>query len=117
MGRKNRSFLYGTEVAALHASTEFTIRKPVRYSNLNASSSYTASMCIEDIQRILEASINDKMGLAADKLSNFNVVLIIPDSFIRHHVRHILNMLFVKMGFKSAFVHQEAVMATYAMAA
>ena len=45
------------------------------------------------------------------------MVLIIVDSFVRHHVRHMLNMLFAKMNFKSAFVHVESVMSSYAMAA
>ena len=45
------------------------------------------------------------------------MVLVISDSFVRHHVRHMLNMLFAKMGFKSAFVHVESVMSSYAMAA
>ena len=57
------------------------------------------------------------MGLEAEKFKHFNVVLVIPDSFIRHHVRHLLNMIFAKMAFKSAFVHVESVMASYAMAA
>lgn len=57
------------------------------------------------------------MGLANDKLKFFNAVIVIPDSFVRHHVRYILNMIFAKMGFKSAFVHVESVMASYAMAA
>ena len=105
MQNKNRSYLYGNEVSALHASTEFIIRRPIKYSNLNASSTYSATMCTEDLQRILEAAIEEKMGLTADKLSNFNVVLIIPDTFIKHHVRHIINMLFAKLAFKSVFVH------------
>ena len=35
MERKGRNYLYGTEVAAIHASANFTIRKPVKYGNLN----------------------------------------------------------------------------------
>ena len=78
---------------------------------------YSAIQCCEDLQRILEASILEKMKLSPEKFRHFNVVLIISDTFIRHHVRHFLNMLFVRMGFKSAFVHVESVMASYAMAA
>ena len=87
------------------------------YSNLNVTTNYTASMCCDDLQRILEAAIKEKMGLHADKFCHFNLVLVIPDQFVRHHVRYLLGMLFGKMGFKSAFVHVESVMATYAMAA
>jgi len=43
-------------------------------------------------------------------------VLVIPDSFVKHQVRYLLDILFAKMGFKSVFLHTESVMATYAMA-
>jgi actin-related protein 8 len=44
-------------------------------------------------------------------------VLVLPDNFVKHHVRYILDMLFIGMGFKAIFVHTESVMATYGMAA
>mmetsp|Transcript_13269 Transcript_13269/g.13069 ORF Transcript_13269/g.13069 Transcript_13269/m.13069 type:complete len:175 (+) Transcript_13269:232-756(+) len=36
--------------------------------------------------------------------------------FVKHHVRALLNLVLGKMKFKSAFVHTESVMVTYAMA-
>ena len=57
------------------------------------------------------------MHLAPVNFKHFNVVLILPDTFVKHHVRYLLDMLFVKMGFKSCFIHLESVMSTYAMAA
>lgn len=57
------------------------------------------------------------MSLPAANFKHFSVVLVLPDSFIRHHVRYLLNMIFVKMGFKSAFVHVESIMSSYAMGA
>lgn len=56
------------------------------------------------------------MGLPARNVKNFNCILIIPDMFVRHHVRYIVNMLLVKMEFKSIFIHNESIMSTYAMA-
>ena len=53
MDKKGRNFMYGAEIAALHASTEFDIRKPIKYSNLNVSATYSANQCTEDLQRIL----------------------------------------------------------------
>jgi len=41
---------------------------------------------------------------------------VIPDLFVKQHVKYLINMLVAKMGFKSIFIHQESVMATYAMA-
>ena len=118
MERKGRNYLYGTEVASIHASANFTIRRPIRYGNLNVKgASYSTSMAAEDVQRILEAAFLEKLGLAADKLSYFNIVIVIADTFVRHHVRYLLNILFVKMRFRAAFIHLDSVMATYAMAA
>lgn len=42
--------------------------------------------------------------------------MIIPDLFVKHHVRYIVNMLLSKLRFKSIFIHNESVMTTYAMA-
>ena len=68
MEKMDRSFLYGTEISALHASTDFKIRKPIKYGNLNITRTYSASECCDDLQRILTAAIEEKMGLAKEKL-------------------------------------------------
>lgn len=57
------------------------------------------------------------MNLSPDKIKHFFCVLVLPDNFVKHHVRYILDMLFCKLRFKSIFVHTESVMASYAMAA
>ena len=57
------------------------------------------------------------MNLQADKIKHFFCVLVVPDNLPKHHVRYLLDMLFVKMKFKAIFVHNESVMASYAMAA
>ena len=115
--REGRNFLYGTEVSALHASSSFVTHYPVRYGNLNVTDTYTGVECCEDLQKILTTAIKDTMHLAPVNFKHFNVVLILPDTFVKHHVRYLLDMLFIKMGFKSCFIHLESVMATYAMAA
>ena len=57
------------------------------------------------------------MNLTADRVKHFFCVLVIPEHMVKHQVRYLLDMLFVKMKFKAIFVHNESVMATYAMAA
>ena len=64
----------------------------------------------------MEAAFGEFMNLKSDKIRHFYCVLVLPDNFVKHHVRYILDMLFMKLGFKSIFVHTESVMATYAMA-
>ena len=56
------------------------------------------------------------MRLYPKNFKHFNVVLVIPDNFIKHHARNLCDTLMFKMKFKSIFVHVESVMATYSMA-
>lgn len=55
------------------------------------------------------------MKLPPQNLRHFSSILVVPDSFCKIHVRYLINMIF-NLGFKSVFIHQESVMATYAMA-
>jgi len=104
-------------VSAIHASCNMIVRKPIANGDLNINGDYTAVMCCQDLQNILEASFAQFMNLKADKVKQFYCILVLPDNFVKHHVRYLLDLLFGKMGFKAIFVHTESVMATYAMAA
>lgn len=53
---KGRNFLYGSEVSAIHASCNMSVRYPIANGDLNISPEYTASQCCQDLQNILEAS-------------------------------------------------------------
>ena len=60
-------------------------------------------------------SIERELKLPQKNFKHFNVILIVPDSFVKTHVRYMIQMLF-NLGFKSMFLHLESVMATFAMA-
>ena len=53
MDRRKRKYLYGTEVSALHANSQFVIRRPIRYGNLNITDTYTGVLACQDLQNIL----------------------------------------------------------------
>jgi actin-related protein 8 len=55
------------------------------------------------------------MHLPEQNFKHFSVILVIPDTCVKIHVRYMINMLY-NLGFKSMFIHQESVMSTYAMA-
>ena len=56
------------------------------------------------------------MNLPRKNFEFFSCILIIPDLFVKHHVRYMVNMLLSRLKFKSIFIHNESVMSTYAMA-
>jgi actin-related protein 8 len=88
----------------------------MRYGDLNTSANYNIHDCVEDLQSVLEFSLKRYMRLPKKNLENFNCILIIPDIFVKHHLRFIITMLLGKLKFKSLFMHTESVMATFAMA-
>jgi actin-related protein 8 len=70
---------------------------------------------VDDLSLIIQKSLEKDMKLPAKNLKNFNCILVIPDTCVKIHIRYMINLLF-ELGFKSMFIHQESVMATYAMA-
>ncbi|PIK62751.1 putative actin-related protein 8 [Apostichopus japonicus] len=43
----------------------------------------------------------------------YNAILLIPDIYHRPHIKELMNVLLVRMGFGAALVHQESVCASY----
>lgn len=111
-----RPHFIGKEALALHKSEEYTLRYPIRYGDLNVNAKYNVHECIQDLQTILETSLYKYMRLPRRHFENFNCILVIPDIFVKHHLRYIASMVLQKMRFKSLFMHTESIMATYAMA-
>ena len=111
-----RPVFVGREALALHKSEEYLLKYPIKYGDLNVSERYNIHDCVEDLQIILETHIHKYMRLPKRNIENFNCILVVPDIFVKHHLRYIINMLLAKLKFKSLFIHMESVMATFAMA-
>ena len=114
--KKKGEVLVGKEALCLDRNAEYTLRYPIKYGDLNVSGSYPIQECIEDLQMILETHIETYLRIPKKNLEFFSCILIIPDVYVKHHVKSMLSMVLGKMNFKSAFLHTESVMATYAMA-
>ena len=69
---------------------------------------------MDDLETIIVHALQSELKLPKRNLSHFSCILVLPDTFVKVHVRYIINMLF-KLGFKSMFLHQESVLASYAM--
>ena len=111
-----RPTFVGREALALHKSEEYVLRHPIKYGDLNASESYPAQSCVHDLEAILESVIAKYMRLPRKNLEQFNCILVVPDLFVKHHLRYIVHMLLARLKFKSLFLHTESVLATFAMA-
>jgi len=64
--------------------------------------------------KIVRYSLENYLKLPSDKLKHFSCILVIPDQCNKIHWKHLIKNVLL-LGFKSIFVHQESVLASYAI--
>jgi actin-related protein 8 len=65
------------------------------------------------IDQILRKCLTQRLKIPQGNFQYFNCVLAIPDLLNRREVKHYLNLTLKMLGFKSVFIHQESVLATF----
>ena len=108
--------LTGTEVLAIHGSSNYKVRRPIRFGNLAISSQYPKTEVLQDLEVIFTQALEKFVKLEPKNYKHFSIILLIPFTLPRHHFRYLLELC-AKMGFKSIMPLLEPVAATYAMAA
>ena len=73
-------------------------------------------MSLDDLEDLICLSIEKFIKIPRKNLKHFSLILVVPDQFNKIHTRLIVNTLFERACFKSILLHQESVLATYAMA-
>jgi actin-related protein 8 len=48
--------------------------------------------------------------------SSFNCILIVPDIFVRRHIKMLVHSIFDRIGFRKLYIHLESVMACFGTA-
>ena len=90
------------------------MRKPIKYGFFNNDYSFQ-SVC-DDLHKIIDFCVNSILQIKRKDYTNYNVVLIIPDLFVRTQVKGLINIFMKVMGFKSIFLHLESVLSTFGAA-
>ena len=126
---REKDYLIGREALSIPNEEDFIIRYPIKYGYFN--SNYEPSTVLNDLEKILSFCFYDIMKLSnrqtndkhieenqfvSQLISNTNLVLIIPDVFIKQQVKLLLNFMFKIFGFKNIIVHTEGVLATFGTA-
>jgi len=60
--------------------------------------------------------MKQKIKIPEKEWSSFNCILIVPDIFIRKHVKMLIHSIFLRIGFKKLYIHLESVMACFGTA-
>ncbi|XP_071817516.1 actin-related protein 8-like [Apostichopus japonicus] len=113
--QSNPEFLVGEKALYLEKPEDYNIHWPVRKGSLNIHKGIGGSLTsvLQDLESIWSTAIENHLSIPRQDLSEYNAILLIPDIYHRPHIKELMNVLLVRMGFGAALVHQESVCASY----
>lgn len=104
-------FLVGREALTIAEQNKYLLRYPIKYGLFNNEYSYQS--VLDDLTKIIDFCIVQVLKINRKEFQNYNIVLLIPDLFIRQQVKGLINIFLRTMSFKSIFVHLESVMSCF----
>jgi actin-related protein 8 len=108
------SFLIGREALTIKELNKYIIRHPIKYGFFNNEYSYHG--VLDDLQKIIEFCVINILQIKKSYFGNFNIVLIIPDLYVKQQVKGMINVFLRNLNFKAIFIHTESVMSTFGAA-
>lgn len=60
--------------------------------------------------------LSEKLKIPTSEFQNFSCVIIVPDIFVRKHVKYLMQRIFKVVGFKKIYLHFESVVACFGAA-
>ncbi|KAK2507879.1 hypothetical protein MC885_017038 [Smutsia gigantea] len=93
----------------------YNIHWPIRRGQLNIHPGPGGSLTavLADIEVIWSHAIQKYLEIPLKDLKYYRCILLIPDIYNKQHVKELVNMILMKMGFSGIVVHQESVCATF----
>uniref|UniRef100_A0A8C5RZY0 Actin-related protein 8 n=1 Tax=Laticauda laticaudata TaxID=8630 RepID=A0A8C5RZY0_LATLA len=108
-------YVVGEEALYVNPLDSYNVHWPIRRGQLNlhlgAGGSLTAVLA--DLEDIWSHAIQKDLEISLKDLKYYRCILLIPDIYNKQHVKEIVNMILLKMGFSGIIVHQESVCATF----
>jgi len=89
----------------------YELHWPIEYGNFNQK--YTFFTVCDDIHKIVDWALVNVLQIKRKDYGLYNVVLIIPDLFVKTQLKGLINVFLKVMGFKGIFLNTESVMNTY----
>ncbi|XP_028850073.1 actin-related protein 8 [Denticeps clupeoides] len=108
-------YLVGEEALYVNPSDVFNVHWPISRGQLNLHDGPGGSLTsvIADLEAIWCHTIQKLLEIPLKDLKYYRCILLIPDIYNRQHVKEMVNMLLINIGFSAIVVHQESVCATY----
>ena len=84
--------------------------------SINQNNSLTSNDINDDLSLSNDLIENKKNVFHSQSITDMNLILIIPDVFIKQQIKLLLNLLFKKFQYKNIFLQTEAVSTTFGVA-
>lgn len=109
------AYVVGEEVLYLNPSDCYNIHWPVVRGQLNTHTGPGGSLTavLADLEAIWSHVIQKQLEIPLKDLKYYRCILLVPDIYNRQHIKEVVNMLLLNMGFSAIIVHQESVCATF----
>uniref|UniRef100_A0A4W6C4M6 Actin related protein 8 n=1 Tax=Lates calcarifer TaxID=8187 RepID=A0A4W6C4M6_LATCA len=109
------SHLVGEEALYVNPSDCYNIHWPIVRGQLNVHPGPGGSLTavLADLETIWSHVIQKHLEIPLKDLKYYRCILLVPDIYNRQHIKEVVNMLLLNMGFSAIIVHQESVCATF----
>ncbi|XP_058027743.1 actin-related protein 8 [Ahaetulla prasina] len=108
-------YVVGEEALYVNPLDCYNVHWPIRRGQLNLHLGPGGSLTavLADLEDIWSYAIQKYLEISLKDLKYYRCILLIPDIYHKQHVKEIVNMTLLKMGFSGIVVHQESVCATF----
>ncbi|XP_034551911.1 actin-related protein 8 [Notolabrus celidotus] len=112
---QHQSYLVGEEAINVNPTDCYNIHWPIMRGQLNVHAGPGGSLpaVLADLETIWSHTIQKQLDISLKDLKYYRCILLVPDICNRQHIKEVVNMLLLKMGFSAIIVHQESVCATF----
>lgn len=107
--------LVGEEALYVNPSDCYNVHRPLCRGQLNVHSGPGGSLTavLADLETIWCHVIQKLLEIPLKDLKYYRCILLVPDIYNRQHIKELVNMLLLNMGFSAVVVQQESVCATF----
>uniref|UniRef100_A0A3B4FSQ5 Actin-related protein 8 n=1 Tax=Pundamilia nyererei TaxID=303518 RepID=A0A3B4FSQ5_9CICH len=108
-------YLVGEEALYVNPTDCYNIHWPVVRGQLNVHAGPGGSLTavLADLETIWSHVIQKHLEIPLKDLKYYRCILLVPDIYNRQHIKEVVNMLLLNIGFSAIIVHQESVCATF----
>ena len=110
------AYLIGQAALNTHINDPYLLQWPIKNGYFNVSTEQGIGTVLDNIERIFSFAITERLKIGLENLKSYSVILVIPDLFNKGEIKSYLDILLRKLKFKSAYLQQESVLASFAYA-